>query len=130
MQRVHIIFYLYKNTYLENKNERLINVLYFLHLTYIFYNFYKEFVLLLKFESYQNLYVGDLPLNTSVQTCRINCSENSLPCIKLLRVITLTYQVKSNRNMKTVKEAEYIRASHLVLGVPEDLLPRVAPGDP
>ena len=32
--------------------------------------------------------------------------------------------------MKTVKEAEYIRASHPVLGVPEDLLPRVAPGDP
>lgn len=74
--------------------------------------------------------VWDLPLNTSVQTCRINCSENSLPCIKLLGVITCTYQVKSNENTRTVAEAEYIRASRPILEVPEDLLPHAAPGDP
>lgn len=72
----------------------------------------------------------DLPLNTSVQTCRINCSENSLPCIKLLGVITCTFEEKSKENLKTMKEAEYVQASHPILEGPEDPFPQVAPGDP
>lgn len=100
-----VLFHLHKNTNLENNTEGFINVLYFLlYLIYIFYNFYPKLVLHFFKKVIKNS-VQDLPLNTSVQTCRINCSEKSLPCIKLLGIITWTYQVKSTENMKTMKES-------------------------
>lgn len=73
--------------------------------------------------------VWDLPLNTSVQTCRINCSENSLPCIKLLGVRTCTYQVQSNENMRAVKKGEYVQACRPGPGGPGALFPQAVPGD-